>query len=80
MLDAFEQGALNGSIDSKHSGKRQIQANLLLEMLKIDRERALTSMKLWARFVELAAGRQHDTQFASLDEYIPYRIIDVGEM
>lgn len=80
MLDAFEQGALNGSIESNHSGKRQMQSKMLLEMLEIDRERALTSMKLWARFVELAAGRQHDTQFATLDEYIPYRIIDVGEM
>lgn len=80
MMDAFEQGAQLGSIESKGSGKRQLQSKMLLEMLKIDKERAITSMKSWARFVELAAGRQHHTQFASLEEYIPYRIIDVGEM
>lgn len=80
MLDAFEQGALNGSIDSKLSGKRQIQAKILFEMIKIDRERALASMKMWAEFVKFTAGRQHDTQFTTLDDYLAYRIIDIGEM
>lgn len=79
-MNAFEQGAQLGSIESKGSGKRQLQSKMFLEMLKIDRERATTSIKLWARFVKLAAGRQHHVQFARLEEYIPYRIIDVGEM
>ena len=80
MMDAFEQGAQLGSIESKGSGKRQLQSKIFLEMIKLDRERAITSMKLWARFVEFASGRQHHIQFTSLEEYIPYRIIDVGEM
>ena len=37
-------------------------------------------MKAWAKFVETASGRQHHTHFATLDEYIPYRVIDVGQM
>lgn len=53
---------------------------MLLDMMKLDRERAITSMKLWAAFVELASGRQPHIQFASLEEYIPYRILDAGEM
>ncbi|KAI9891309.1 MAG: hypothetical protein M1814_002822 [Vezdaea aestivalis] len=80
MMEAFREGATKGSIESKDYGKKQIQSKMLLEMLSIDRERALTTMKAWATFVELASGRQHHTRFATLDEYIPYRVIDVGEM
>lgn len=80
MLKAFREGAQNGFIESRSSGKKQIQSKMLLEMLSIDRERALTTMKSWAAFVELASGRQHHEHFATLEEYIPYRIIDVGEM
>ena len=80
MLIALREGAQNGSIDFKDSGKRQIQSQLLQEMVAIDRERALTATESWAKFVQLAAGRQHDIHFASLEQYIPYRILDVGEM
>lgn len=80
MMDAFEQGAQLGLIESRGSGTRQLQSKMLLDMMKLDRERAITSMKWWAAFVELASGRQHHIQFASLEEYVPYRILDVGEM
>jgi hypothetical protein len=80
MLDALREAASTGAIDPKKSGKKQIQSKMLLEMLAIDRQRALTTMKAWAEFVELASGRRHHTHFATLDEYIPYRVIDVGQM
>lgn len=80
MLEAFEEGADNGSIKTRGSGKRYIQSQMLLEMIAIDRERALTTMKVWAQFVENAAGRQHTRHFATLDEYLPYRSLDVGQM
>lgn len=80
MMDGFEQGAQLGLIESRDSGTRQLQSKILLDMMKLDRERAIASMKLWAAFVELASGRQHHIQWASLEEYIPYRILDVGEM
>jgi len=80
MLDAFREAVSTGTIDAKKSGKKQIQSKMLSEMMAIDKERALTTMKAWAKFVETASGRENHTHFASLDEYIPYRVIDVGQM
>ena len=81
MVEGFREAAQPGfSIDSRGSGKKQVQSQLLLEMLAIDRERALTTMKAWATFVQEASGRQHNTHFATLEEYIPYRAMDAGEM
>lgn len=80
MMNAYREGAVNGAIESTESGKKQIQSKILLEMMAIDRDRALISMKAWANFLELAAGRRHHTHFATLEEFIPYRILDAGEM
>lgn len=80
MLDAFREGLETGSIEAQNVGRKQIQAKLLLEMMAIDRERAITATKAWAKFVELASGRQHYVRFRTLEEYFPYRILDVGEM
>jgi hypothetical protein len=54
-----------------------MQAKILHEMIAIDPECALVTMKAWAKFVEVGSSRQHNTV---LDEYLPYRIMDVGEM
>ena len=80
MMDAFQQGVQLGSIEFKGSRKGQLQSRMLLEMLKIDPEGANKIMKAWARFAELSSGRQHHIQFATLEEYIPHRLIDVGQM
>lgn len=56
-----------------------MQALILKEMMAIDKERALTTMKGWAEFLRLAGGRQHTNHFATMEEYIPYRSIDVGK-
>ena len=79
MMHAFREGAAAGDIQAT-SRKRQMQAKILKEMIAIDKQRALVTMKSWATFVELASGRQHHTHYSSLDEYIPYRSIDVGHM
>ncbi|KAL8889528.1 MAG: hypothetical protein Q9192_006009, partial [Flavoplaca navasiana] len=79
MLAALRQGAETGTINVNTSGKKEIQMQILKEMLALDHERALTSTRAWAKFVQLAAGRQNDVAFATLEEYIPYRILDVGE-
>ncbi|KAI4223587.1 MAG: hypothetical protein LQ349_007401, partial [Xanthoria aureola] len=79
MLAALRQGAETGTINFSSSGKKEIQMHILKEMMALDHERALTSTKAWAKFVQLAAGRQNDVAFATLAEYIPYRILDVGE-
>lgn len=85
MMNAFLEAAHTGSIDSSASeaaraGKKRIQSQLFLEMLSIDPECAKTTMKAWARFVEVGSSRKHETRFQTLDEYLPYRIMDVGEM
>jgi ophiobolin F synthase len=79
MEAAFLEGARTGSIGSQNSGKRVIQALILKEMMAIDAERALTTMKGWAEFLRLAGGREHSKHFATLEEYIPYRSLDVGK-
>ncbi|KAH6663128.1 hypothetical protein B0J14DRAFT_684861 [Halenospora varia] len=79
MQSAFLEGARDGSIAARDEGKRQIQALILKEMIAIDKERALTTMKGWAEFLRLAGGRQQNRHFATMEEYIPYRSIDVGK-
>nr|7VTA_A Chain A, TvTS cyclase domain [Talaromyces verruculosus]7VTB_A Chain A, TvTS cyclase domain [Talaromyces verruculosus] len=92
MTDAASKDQVNGLNDdllggldfttearSSASGKQQMQAKLLLEMLSIDRERTMVTIKAWADFMRGAAGRDHHRGFSSLDEYIPYRCADCGE-
>lgn len=79
-MAAFREGAQTGTTKSQKNEKHQIQSKPLLEILALDRERALTTMKAWAKFMEIASGRRHHTRFATLDEYIPYRSTDIGEM
>ena len=78
MTDGFRAGAQAGAMQSS-SGKSQMQAKLILRLLSIDRERAVVLMKSWEGLVGGASGRQHSSHFASLDEYLPYRIVDVGQ-
>ncbi|GAW23081.1 hypothetical protein ANO14919_126310 [Xylariales sp. No.14919] len=81
MLQAFEEGAQTGKIeDQGASGKRKIAAQILKEMMEIDMEKAMVAIKSWATFVEYASGRQHHVHFNTLEEYIPYRCLDVGYM
>ncbi|KAG8158274.1 hypothetical protein KVR01_012035 [Diaporthe batatas] len=86
MMSAFLEAAHTGTIgnskkgDARLQGKKRIQNQLFLEMLAIDPECAKTTMKSWARFVELGSSRQHEIRFVELAKYIPYRIMDVGEM
>lgn len=80
MQSAFLEGAESGAIIAKKDdGKKKIQALILKEMMAIDKERAFTTMKGWAEFLRLAGGRQHERHFTTMEEYIPYRSIDVGK-
>ena len=81
MLEAFEEGAQTGKIEGKGaSGKRKIAAQILSEMVAIDPARAIVAVKSWATFVQHASGRQHHVHFNTLEDYIPYRCLDVGYM
>lgn len=80
MMDAFRQVAKSGRASLKDWGKKRIQGQMLLEMMTLDRERAITTAKSWAKFVQMASGKEHHKSFKTLDEYLPYRSIDVGQM
>ena len=80
MEATLREAASTGAIKSREPGKKQIQVQILHEMMSIDPQRALTTMKAWAEFIRLAAGRQHGKHFSTLKEYLPYRSIDVGKM
>jgi fusicocca-2,10(14)-diene synthase len=61
-------------------GIKQIQSQILHEMMAIDQERGLTTMKFWQKFVQVASSRERSRPFTGLGEYLPYRISDAGEL
>ncbi|KAL2817761.1 isoprenoid synthase domain-containing protein [Aspergillus cavernicola] len=77
---AFEEAARTGSIEQSASGKRAIQAHIANEMMSLNKEHAIATLKAWAQFAELGSGRQHETHFKTEQEYIKYRMIDIGTM
>ncbi|KAF2203659.1 putative geranylgeranyl diphosphate synthase [Delitschia confertaspora ATCC 74209] len=79
MLGVFEKDALSHTIDVNTRPEKKLQAQILMEMMAIDKERAVTSMKAWATFVQLAS-KTRTTPFLTLEEYLPSRIIDAGEL
>ncbi|OJJ98433.1 hypothetical protein ASPACDRAFT_31194 [Aspergillus aculeatus ATCC 16872] len=74
---AFDQVISTGTIKHAGSGKRALQAYVAKRMLSIDNDRAITSLKAWSTFLE-KAGRQEDYRFKSEDDYLKYRVHDVG--
>ena len=79
MLEAFSMRSRDCDAEAEVIGEKQIQDQILKEMMAIDSERALNSMKLWARGIHLAASRPRSKPFATLEEYLPYRRMDIGE-
>ncbi|KAI0399778.1 fusicoccadiene synthase [Xylaria palmicola] len=79
MLAAFGEGALDRRVNVKSGPEKRLQAQMLSEMMAIDPARAVTAMKAWAKFVQLAA-RTRSSPFETLEEYIPSRVIDAGEL
>lgn len=71
---------MNRRAIGKTRGEKQIQAQILSEMMAIDHDRALTTMKAWATFIQLSAVKSRAEPFVTLEDYLPYRIIDAGEM
>ncbi|KAL2802056.1 Ophiobolin F synthase [Aspergillus granulosus] len=79
---ALAQGGSTGKIDEgkKSSGKRKMAAHLLREMMALDPERAMALAKSWAQGVQHSARRIEEKDWKSLDEYIPFRCMDLGYM
>lgn len=64
----------------RREGVKQIQGQIFKEMIAIDKERAITTMKNWQKFVQVQSSRKRSEPFSGLDEYLPYRISDAGEL
>ena len=79
MLEVFSMRSQDGDAEAECTGEKKIQKWILKQMMAIDAERALTSMKLWARGIQIAASRPRSKPFETLEEYLPYRRMDVGE-
>jgi hypothetical protein len=59
--------------------EKKLQAQILSEMMAIDAPRAAVMMKSWATFVQ-SASRVRTVPFDTLEEYVPARVIDSGEL
>ncbi|KAF5713947.1 hypothetical protein FGLOB1_3747 [Fusarium globosum] len=80
-LDRFLQPFVNPTLDvvARSRPEKKLQTQIFSEMMAIDQRRAITTMKAWASFVQLAS-RTRMTPFETLEEYIPARVIDAGEL
>ncbi|KAF5594936.1 amidohydrolase 2 [Fusarium pseudocircinatum] len=80
-LDSFLQPFVTPALEADAQGRpeKRLQAQIFSEMMAIDHRRAITAMKTWASFVQLAS-RTRMSPFETLEEYIPARVIDAGEL
>ncbi|KAF4978237.1 hypothetical protein FZEAL_5342 [Fusarium zealandicum] len=81
-LEVCRESAAKGSARSikRSTGRKFMMSKMSQEVLSIDREPAAEALALWAEWFDKGAGRQNHTQFDTLDEYLDYRILDVGKM
>lgn len=78
FLEPFVKGVLDKQTGVDSRPEKRLQAQILSEMMAIDSARAITSMTAWATFVRSAA--QSRVPLKSMEEYVPARIIDAGEL
>jgi len=71
--------ALNRKFEPCARPEKRLQAQILSEMMAIDPPRAAIMMKSWATFVQ-SASRVRATPSDTLEEYVPARVIDSGEL
>jgi ophiobolin F synthase len=80
VRNALHQGQ-GGKIENRSSdGKRQIVTQIIREMMAIDPAGAMNVAKSWSSGVGHSDRRKEETYFKTLEDYIPYRALDVGYM
>jgi hypothetical protein len=77
--DTLVESFSNGGASRLHMQAKKLQAQVIAEMAAIDPERASTTEKAWTRFLQLAA-HSRSRPLHTLEEYLPCRIIDAGEL
>ena len=79
-MDVFDEKPQQDDFNAHEIGAKRLWLQILTEMMAIDKERAIVSMKAWLTFIQLASSRDRSEPFGSFEEYLLYRIIDIGEM
>lgn len=71
-LDATAEG---GSKD--HVRRRQLQAKMAVEMMDVDAKQGKECLRLWKEMSDVFV-QIRDLDFKTLDEYLPFRVVDAG--
>lgn len=53
-------------------------AKILLELMTIDRGRTSEVVKTWQQYISTSIGNSSNRGFSSLEDYVPWRIVNVG--
>ncbi|KAK0639609.1 isoprenoid synthase domain-containing protein [Cercophora newfieldiana] len=61
-------------------GRQIVQRKLIRAMMAVDRTLALKTMAIWTSFLETGCGRSNHTVFDNFDEFMQYRVLDVGKL
>lgn len=61
------------------AGAKKVLQMLLEEMMAIDRERAIISFESWMSLIASYPNPRRQDIFHTLEEYLPYRMSEVGE-
>ena len=67
----------NRSIELK-TGKMQVQAEMILDLLALDREKAELVLTTWKTFSATSSSQEQPSTFRTFEEFIPYRIRNAG--
>ncbi|KAF5230353.1 hypothetical protein FANTH_13878 [Fusarium anthophilum] len=80
-MHVCERGA-TGSIENfkNITGRGLMMSKVASKMLSIDPGPASVALSHWAEWFRKGAGRRNHTQFTTLEEYLEYRIFDVGDV
>ena len=79
MLHVFTADAFESDVHGETRPEKTLQLQVFSEMMAIDHDRAITTMKAWAKFIDLAS-RTRSEPFETLEEYLPVRAVDVGQL
>lgn len=79
--EACQDGVTKAAAKAKRdTGRRFMVTKVSKIMRSIDPGPASAALALWAEWFDKGAGRCNHTEFKTLDEYLEYRILDVGKM
>lgn len=65
-------------VNESSTGKMQIQAKTILDLLALDREKAELILTTWKDFIVSSSSREQPQDFRAFEEYIFYRLRNGG--